>query len=84
MEYNIFGTIARVILNFNNHQLNQKLIKLAAKILTYWEKGFKIIDENTESNLVSVYMSTVNLWFKNFDYKKMDEENYLEIVECEE
>lgn len=37
-----------------------------------------------EEDTIQVYVSSLSLWFKKFDYKTLDSEDYLSVIEGEE
>ena len=82
----IFSTFADVLTHDSgDEKVGMTVMKLIARILLKWSRGFELIDSDEcgsfiAENLISRCMS----FFKNIDYTKINDSDYLNIITSEE
>jgi len=85
LQMNIFSTMTRIAgLWRTDRILSKNSVKIMSKILLVWEKGFKIIDQTNDPDLPIIIVTLAFDLFKGFDYRALNEESYLEVIDAEE
>ena len=81
-----FSSFADILTHDSNDSaLGYSVLKIIAKLLLKWNKGYSLIDEDGPGTCIAEHLiSRCMCFFKNIDYTRISDKDYLNIINSEE